>query len=114
LLLRKIEILDLESFGPIIHFNGPHCAPFFGIVEAVAALIDMERYDVDGADFYGLTLLALAALNGHEGVVKILLGKKEVDPNKPCDTGETLLSYAAQGGHEGVVKALLGKRGRPR
>ena len=48
-------------------------------------------------------------MNGHEGVVKILLGREEVGPDEPDSDGRTPLSPAAKSGHEGVVKTLLGR-----
>jgi len=45
--------------------------------------------------------------HGHEDAVKILLGREEVDPDKPDDFGETSLSHAAWFGREGVVRILL-------
>ncbi|OGM46404.1 hypothetical protein ABOM_004744 [Aspergillus bombycis] len=55
----------------------------------------------------GLASLTLAAENGHEAVVKLLL-------ERGTDIGEhgfnwTLLEHAAKNGHEGVVKLLLQK-----
>ena len=93
-----------DAFSP---FSGLHCASFFGIAEVVVGLIDMECHDVNEGDFLGHTPLAWAARNGHEGVVKILLGQEEVNPDKPDNHGRTPLSRAAEGGHEGVVKILL-------
>ena len=53
--------------------------------------------------------LAWAARNGHEDVVKILLGWEDVNPDKLDNDGRTPLSFAAQNGQEGVVKILLGQ-----
>ena len=39
--------------------------------------------------------------------MKILLGREEVNPDKPDRFGETPLSLAAYFGHEGVVNILL-------
>ena len=39
--------------------------------------------------------------------MKILLGREEVDPDKPNDLGQTSLFYAAWYGREGVVNILL-------
>jgi len=68
----------------------------------------MESYDINEGDFLGYTPLIWAARNGHEEMVKILLGRKEVNSNKPDNQGQTPLSHAASGGHYGVVKILLG------
>ena len=52
----------------------------------------------------------LQASNGHEGVVKILLGREEVNPDKSDRFGQTPLSYAAGGGHERVVALLQSRK----
>jgi len=97
-----------ESWSP---FSGLHCASFFGIVEVVAALIEVGCYGIDEEDFSGRTPLSWATCTGHEGVVKILLGRGGVNPDKPDREGRTPLSWAASSGHEGVVKILLERGG---
>ena len=42
--------------------------------------------------------------------MKILLGREEVNPNKPTNWGQTPLSCAAQHGHEGIVRILLERK----
>ena len=93
-----------KSWSP---FSGLHCASFFGIVEVVAALIEVGCYGIDEEDFSGCTPLSQAACNGHEGVVKILLERGGANPDRPDREGRTPLSWAASSGHEGVVKMLL-------
>jgi len=88
-------------------FSGLHCASFFGIVEIVAGLIEVEGCDINQIDITGSTPLVWAALKGHKRVVKILLGQDNVNPDKPDIYGRTPLWCAAKGGHEGVVKILL-------
>ena len=88
-------------------FSGLHCASFFGIVELVTILIHDEGYEGDQQDCTGRTPLAWAAENGHEGVVNLLLGQGNVNPNRPEMDGNEPLSCAAINGHDGVVKLLL-------
>ena len=109
LLLTQAKNFPYWDFNTLSPFSGLHCASFFGIAEVVAGLIEMECYDIDEGDFSGCTSLAWGARNGHEEVVKILLGRGEISPDKPDNKGQTPLSDAAQHGHEGVVKILLGR-----
>jgi len=101
----RVYARHLTTLSP---FGGLHCASFFGILEVVAGLIEMG-YDINEGDFFGRTPLAWAAHNGHEEVVKLLLGREEVDPDKLDLDGHTPLSLAAWGGYEGVVKLFLGR-----
>ena len=89
-------------------FTGLHGAAFFGIVELVAALLEMKGSGINASDFLGDTGLILAAQRGHEGVVKMLLEREDVNPDQ-ADTeyGRTPLSWAAWNGYTGVVKMLL-------
>jgi len=90
-------------------FSGLHCASMFGIDEIVAGLIDVEGCDINQGDCDGNTPLVWAAWSGHEGVVKILLGRDDVNPNNSGRNKHTPLSSATSYGHEGVVKILLGR-----
>lgn len=51
--------------------------------------------------------LLLAAGNGHEAVVKLLLAKDVVDPDSKDKFGQTPLSWAARRGKSNVVKPFL-------
>jgi len=104
LLLKQVKHFQFWRFDTWSPFSGLHCASFFGIVEVVAALIEVGCHGIDEEDFSGRTPLSWATSNGHEGVVKILLGREEVNPDKPDRLGQTPLSYAALAGHEGAVK----------
>ena len=63
------------------------------------------------ADIDGRTPLSWTANHGHYGVVKILLGWKDVDPNIADGGGRTPLSWAADYGYNEVVQLLLGRTG---
>ena len=96
--------LDLDKLSL---FSGLHCASFFGIVEIVASLVELEGCGISQKDCTDNTPLIWAALNGHEGVVKILLEQGHVSPDGLGRKGGTLLGCAARRGHEEVVKILL-------
>ena len=99
------------NFDKLFLFNGLHCASIFGIDEIAASLVELGGCDFNEKDCVGNTPLVWAAKNGHEGVVKILLGRGDVKPDKPDESYRTPLLWAAENGHEGVVKMLLGRDG---
>ena len=89
-------------------FTGLHGVAFLGIVEMVSAVLEMKKWDVNATDCMGSTALIWAARRGHEEVVKMLLERKDVNPNQPdTNHGTRPISWAAAGEHEGVVKTLL-------
>jgi ankyrin repeat protein len=49
----------------------------------------------------------VAARNGHEAVVRLLLENGKVNVESKDGYGQTLLSVAAENGHEAVVQLLL-------
>ena len=108
LLLRaqKIWRLNVNKFSG---FSGLHCVSFFGIIEIVASLVEIEGCDINQMAFSGKTPLNWAAYNGHERVVEILLERDDVNPNESDKLGESPLYWAAHNGQEGVVKILLGR-----
>ena len=55
----------------------------------------------------GDTPLAWAAGNGHEGAVKVLLGRDDIDLDKLGEGGRAPLLLATCNGHERVVKCYL-------
>jgi len=106
LLIREL-LYHLPEGSNNLLFSGLHCASHFGIIGVVASLIAMGGYDLNEGDSCERTALSFAAMQGHEDVVKILLEREEVNPNKPNYYGATPVLSAALRGHEGVVKMLL-------
>jgi ankyrin repeat protein len=86
---------------------GVHLAAYFGLKEAMIALLK-NGHDLDSEDTYGQTPLSWAAENGHEAVVKLLL-EKGADLEAKDKDGWTPLLWAAEKGHEAIVKLLLEK-----
>ena len=106
ILLGRWYLIDFNK--PSL-FSGLHCASIFGIDEIVAGLVKVEGCDVNKKDRLGNTSLTWAARRGHEGVVKILLGRGDINPDIPNNDGDTPLCWAAITGRDGVVKILLGQ-----
>ena len=103
---QKMWGVDVDKFSG---FSGLHCASFFGIIEIVASLVEVEGCDINQVDSTGSTPLHWAAQNGQKGAVKILLGLDDVNPGKLDNHDRTPLWWAARNGHKGVVKILLGR-----
>ena len=96
-------------FDKLSRFNGLHYASIFVIDEIAACSVEVEGYNIKQKDSMNHTPLGWAARNGHEGVVRVLLSRDGIDPDKPGEYGMTPLAIAAWNGHEGVVKILLGR-----
>jgi len=97
------------NFHKISLFSSLHCASFFGIVDMVAGLVEVDGCDINQTDCTGSAPLVWAALNGHGGVVKILLGRDDINPDQHGMYGRTPLWCASFYGHEETVKILLGR-----
>jgi len=98
-----------HHFHQLTHhlFTGLHCASYFGIDGAVAALIETKGCDVNQRDGYGFTPLIWAARQGNQGVVRLLLAHDDADPDRADNDSRTPLWWASWSGHEAVVRLLL-------
>ena len=104
---RSRDYIEFYSeYGPI-GFTGLHGTAFLGIVEILAAVLEMKEWDVNAMDNASCTPLMWAAVRGHEGVVKMLLERGGVIPDLATRRKQTPLKWAVQLGHEGVVKVFL-------
>ena len=93
---------------PVIGFSGLHCASTSGIVETAISLMVQSNYDLNKRDFLGITPLIWSAICGEEEVVKLLLERQTVSPDRSDKyPGRTALSWAPVMGHEGIVRLLL-------
>ena len=88
-------------------FTGLHGAAYLGCVEIIVALLETSKGDVHATDLGGNTALAWAAKRGDEGALKVLLGRRDINPGEPDGWCRTPLWHAATNGHEGVIRILL-------
>jgi ankyrin repeat protein len=65
--------------------------------------------NINATDEDGRTPLLLAARNGYQTIVKLLLDSDIIDADLKDGEGRMPLSWAAENGHEAVVKLLLDK-----
>ena len=92
------------------NYSGMHLSSFFGL----AKIIDYQLNNgaiADSKSRGGDSPLSIAANNGREVVVKLLLARDDVELNTKGLYGRTPLSWAAENGHEAVVKLLLARDG---
>jgi len=90
--------------------SGLHCIAFWGIAEIALALLEKEKWDVNGRDFRGDTPLMWAVRYGNDRVVELLLEQGDIRPDMVIRDGRTVFSFAAELGNEGAMKLLLGHR----
>ena len=110
LLEHTIGSYHFDSIVNIYKFTGLHFASIFGLAEIAEDLTKMDGIDVNGIDEAGARPLEWAAKNGHEAVVKLLLERKDVNPDRPDKWDQTPITRAAGNGHEAVVKLLLERK----
>jgi len=90
-------------------FLGVHAAAYFGLETPMSVLGNDQGWDI--RDNLGRTPLSFAALAGHEAIVRLLVGRPDVDVDSKDRYDRTPLSWAAVEGHEAVVRLLVDREG---
>jgi len=106
-IIDHLGTLDLRDYSHGFELSGVQCASFFGLIEIVAALIENQGYRSKWGCYLDDSPLVLATRNGHEEVVKRLVGWEGVDPDEPNNYGQTPPSYGAGYGRKALVDILL-------
>ncbi|KAK2809089.1 hypothetical protein FQN50_004143 [Emmonsiellopsis sp. PD_5] len=95
------------TFTTSTEFMGLHLAASFGLLKSTSALLE-KNANIESPDGAGNTPLLLAAMEGHDVVVKLLL-EKNANTESLDESGCTPLLLAAMEGHYAVVRLLLEK-----
>ena len=92
-----------------------HIAVIHNNLPVVAALLEVERVNVNAKDKDGNTPLMLACEKGYEDIALLLISNKLIDVNAQNKDGHTalILSSVKVGGKMKVVEALIGKKTCP-
>jgi ankyrin repeat protein len=101
----KYTFLDYSQAFPK-QFTGVHSAAHWGLTDIIAALL-VIGHNPNTKDSKGRTPMAVAAMNGHVAVVKLLAEQADVNAGSKDRYGQTPLSWAARNGHDAVVKFLV-------
>jgi hypothetical protein len=89
-------------------FSGMHLSSFFGLQQIINSQLE-NGDEPDLKDSDGRTPLSWAAGNGHDGVVRLLAVRDNVEVNSKDNNGLTPLLWAAGHGHEAVVRLLVAR-----
>jgi ankyrin repeat protein len=101
----RADLIACSSSPPTPLFLACH----FGWHSIICDMCTFRNVDWNQRNNNGYTGVNLAAANGHEAVVKVLLEKGAELESKDETWSQTPLSWAANNGHEAVVKLLLEK-----
>lgn len=71
-------------------------------------LLNVAEADINTRTEYGNTPLSIAALGGHERIVRLLLRRSEVDVDVENNNGDTALILAAIKGCKAIARLLHG------
>lgn len=104
------EVFFYEAYYKrALQFSGFHAAAYFGADTIIDDLA--ERHNWTDAVIQEFEPLSLAAWQGCETTVKLLLERQNVNADIKDKTGSTPLSYAAGKGHWAIARLLLEQRG---
>jgi ankyrin repeat protein len=91
----------------LVDFSGLHVAAHF-CLDTIASNIICQLGDFDiNSKNWGMTPLMVAAKQGHQAVVRLLLDQKDIDVESKGCWDRSALSLAPENGHEAVVRILL-------
>jgi ankyrin repeat protein len=99
-----MEVQKERRLSPTQYWLALSSAAEEGDAASLEELLQEDRVDVS---MYKEAMLRLAAHNGHEDVVRLLLADERVNVNAKDGHGRTTLSLAASDGHEAVVRLRL-------
>lgn len=99
--LARVESIDASENLLFLARRHTHTLPTLPLDSGVV--------DVNAVDDAGETLLIVASLAGHAGIVHLLLAQEDIEADKPASNGATPLAFACYRGHVSIVQLLLAR-----
>lgn len=103
---RFISRYEFQRFH--CHETLLHVASRHNLISVVKGILT-QNVCADQPNGYHETSLSIAAREGHEVIVKLLLNRNDVDANHKDHWGNTPLSLATMGGHKAVIEMLINR-----
>ena len=97
--------LDLSTHS--MEFTALHAGACLGVLEIMVPLLEINKWDLNATDVFGMTASLWATYLGYDAIVKVLLEREGVDPCSTNHSGNALLLCAAWAGRGTVVQMLL-------
>jgi len=96
-----------DSPTHLTNFTALHAGACLGVLEIMVPLLEINKWDLNALDEFGMTASLWATYRGYDAIVKLLLDQEGVDPCSTNHSGNTLLLCAAWAGERTVVQMLL-------
>eukprot|EP00736_Rhodelphis_marinus_P000533 Rmarinus@m.28184 len=94
-------------------FEDVNCAAFKGVLECFLYINYVTNYQYTyGKNFFGETLVHIAARNGHLNLIRYLWEEFPLLFWQSDQFGNTVLHWAAENGHLGIIRYVLGTNAR--
>lgn len=99
--VERYQFLMFHCHETLLHVASRH-----NLISIVKGILTQNVW-ADQPNGYHQTSLSIAASEGHEVIVKLLLNRNDIDANHKDSWGDTPLSLATTRGHKAVIEMLI-------